>query len=115
MKCPLSTGTKNGMLTLGLPIVLTFINAREIGRVTGAQNESVYRAIIDALIEGKNAKVPIASFDRLLRIGAEILVGLVGYSTGNWFVLGLGGLIAFLGIYDRCPVWTILTNFIRWD
>ncbi|MBL6982480.1 MAG: thioredoxin fold domain-containing protein [Anaerolineales bacterium] len=96
----------------GIPTVLTFYNGKEVGRVTGVKNEAGYRAMFNALVEGKNVKLPIAPFERMLRLGAGILLGVVGYSTNNWLVLGIGGLIAFLGVYDRCPVWTALTDMI---
>jgi hypothetical protein len=49
----------------------------------------------------------------MLRLGAGMLLAAVGFSTGNWLVLGIGGVIAFLGIYDRCPIWRALTNMLR--
>ncbi len=98
---------------LGIPTVLAFQNGKEVGRVTGMQDESGYRAIFDALVEGKEIKGSIPPFDRLLRIGAGVLFGIVGFSTGNWLVLGLGGLIAFWGVHDRCPIWAAIKGRIR--
>ena len=28
---------------------------------------------------------------------------IIGASSGNWLVLGIGAVIAFLGVYDRLP------------
>ncbi len=98
---------------IGIPTVLTLRNGTVIGRVTGAQSEVNYRAMFEALAEGKEVKIPIAPFDRMLRLGAGMLLAAVGFSTGNWLVLGIGGIIAFLGIYDRCPIWRALTNMLR--
>jgi thioredoxin 1 len=97
----------------GIPTVLAIRDGKVVGRVTGAQNEAGYRAMFEALAEGREVKIPIAPFDRMLRLGAGALLVAVGFSTGNWFVLGIGGIIAFLGIYDRCPIWRALTNMLR--
>ena len=98
---------------IGIPTVLTLHNGKVNGRVTGAHSEVNYRAMFEALAEGKEVKIPIAPFDRMLRLGAGMLLAAVGFSTGNWLVLGIGGIIAFLGIYDRCPIWRALTNMLR--
>lgn len=98
---------------IGIPTVLTLRNGKVTGRVTGAQNEASYRAMFEGLAEGKEVKIPIAPFDRMLRLGAGALLATVGMSTGNWLVLSIGGIIAFLGIYDRCPIWRALTGMLR--
>ncbi len=98
---------------IGIPTVLTLRNGKVNSRVTGTQSEVNYRAMFEALAEGKEVKIPIAPFDRMLRLGAGMLLAAVGFSTGNWLVLGIGGIIAFLGIYDRCPIWRALTNMLR--
>ncbi len=98
---------------LGIPTVLALRDGREVARVTGAQNESNYRAMFDALASGKEVKIPMAPFDRLLRLGAGTLLVAVGSFTGNWLVAGIGGLLAFLGVYDRCPVWNAITGMLK--
>lgn len=97
---------------IGIPTVLTIRNGEVVGRVTGAQNEAGYRAMFDALAEGKEVKVPMSAFDRMLRLGAGALLVMVGISTSNWLVWGIGGIVAFLGVYDRCPIWRALTGLI---
>ena len=94
----------------GIPTVLAFRQGEVVGRVTGVQNEAGYRAIFDALVSGKEFKVSLTSFDRLLRLGAGALLMMVGGSTGNWLVAGVGGIVAFLGVYDRCPLWRAFTG-----
>ena len=98
---------------IGIPTVLAIRNGESTGRLTGAQNESVYRAMFDALAEGKEVKIPISPVDRTLRLGAGMLLAMFGISSGNWLVLGIGAVIAFLGIYDRCPIWQAITGMIR--
>ncbi len=97
----------------GIPTVITIRNGREVGRVTGIQDEAGYRALFEALAEGREIKVSLTSFDRSLRLGAGVLFLIIGISTGNWFVAGVGGIIAFMGIYDRCPLWKAITGLIK--
>jgi thioredoxin 1 len=98
---------------LGIPTVLAFQSGAEASRVTGAQSESHYRAIFEALARGEAVKASVPSFERMLRLGAGLLLVVVGISTGSWLVTGLGGLLAFLGVYDRCPVWKAITGTLR--
>lgn len=97
---------------IGIPTVLTIRNGEVVGRVTGAQNETSYRAMFEALAEGKEVRVPISAFDRMLRLGTGALLAMIGMSTGNWLALFIGGIVAFLGIYDRCPIWRALIKLI---
>ncbi len=97
----------------GIPTVLTLRNGKEVGRVTGAQNEENFRTMFEALAEGKEVKVSLVQFDRMLRLGAGALFVIVGISTHNWIVAGIGGMIAFMGIYDRCPIWNAVTGMFK--
>jgi len=98
---------------MGIPTVLTIRDGEAIGRVTGAQNESVYRSMFDALAEGKEVRVPLSPFDRMFRLGAGALLVMYGVSNGNWLVLGIGAVVAFLGVYDRCQIWHALTGMLK--
>jgi len=97
---------------IGIPTVLTFRNGEMVGRVTGAQKESSYRALFESLAEGKEIQIPISPLDRTLRLGAGAALVAYGLSSSNWLVLGIGAIVAFLGVYDRCPIWRAVTNLI---
>lgn len=97
----------------GIPTVITLRNGKEVGRVTGAQTEGNYRTMFEALAEGKEVKVPLTQFDRMLRLGAGGLFIMVGISTNSWLIAGVGGILAFMGIYDRCPIWQALTGIFK--
>jgi thiol-disulfide isomerase/thioredoxin len=94
----------------GIPTVLALRNGDVVGRVTGAQNESGYRLMFAGLAEGGEVKIPISSFDRFLRLGAGMVFVIVGISTGSWLAVGVGGLLAFFSVSDRCPVWRAITG-----
>ena len=97
----------------GIPTVLTIRGGKEVGRVTGAQNEAGYRAMFEALSKGVEVKTPLTNFDRMLRLGGGGLFIMIGISTGNWIVAGIGGILAFMGIYDRCPIWNAITGIFK--
>lgn len=97
----------------GIPTVLTIRDGNVVGRVTGTQNEAAYRAMFQALAEGGEVKVPISAFNRLLRLGAGVLLIITSISAGYWLLAGIGGIVAFLGVYDRCPVWAAITRRLR--
>lgn len=94
---------------MGIPAVLAFHNGKAVARLSGAQSEAGYRHLFEALAEGKEIKNEIAPFERLTRLGAGALLVMFGFSSDNWWVIGLGIIIAFMGIYDRCPVWQAVT------
>ncbi len=97
----------------GIPTVITIRSGKEIGRVTGAQNEAGYRAMFEALSKGGEVKIPLTYCDRMLRLGGGGLFIMIGISTGNWIVAGIGGILAFMGIYDRCPIWNAIAGIFK--
>lgn len=97
----------------GIPTVITIHNGKEVNRLTGAQNEAGYRSVFDALAEGREVRVALTQFDRMLRLGAGGLFVMVGVATNNWIVAGIGGVLAFMGMYDRCPIWNAITGMLR--
>lgn len=98
---------------LGILTVVTLRNGEEVGRATGAQTEESYRRMFAALAAGEAVKAPLVPFDRILRLGGGALFVIVGISTQSWIVAGLGGVIAFMGIYDRCPIFNTITGMFR--
>jgi len=69
--------------------------------------------MFEALSEGREIMVPITQFNRMLRFGAGALFMIVGISTHNRILGGIGGVIAFMGIYDRCPIWKAVTGYFK--
>ncbi len=97
----------------GIPTVITLKNGKEVGRVTGTQTEKNYRSMFEALAEGREVKIPLTPFDRMLRLGAGTAIALIGISNGNWFVAVIGGILTFMGFYDRCPLWSALMGMLK--
>jgi len=101
------------MLNESIPTVVTLRNGKEVGRVTGVQNETNYRTLFKALSEGREIQVPITQFDRLLRLGAGALFIIVGISANAWILDSISSAIAFTGMYDRCPIWKAVTGHFK--
>jgi thioredoxin 1 len=97
----------------GIPTVLTFRDGKEVARVAGAQTQSNYRLIFDSLATGREIKVPLTQFARLFRLGMGAVFVITGLSTSSWILGGIGAVIAFTGIYDRCPIWKAITGLFK--
>ena len=97
----------------GIPTVISIRDGKEVGRVTGAQREAGYRSMFQSLASGGEVKVPLTPFDRVLRLGAGGAFIVIGTITSNWLVLGIGGILAFMGVYDRCPIWHAVTGMLK--
>lgn len=90
---------------LGVPTVLSFQKGQLVGRITGAQDEANYRRIFEAALQGEVPQLQLARFDRILRLGAGVLLIGAALLTDAWPLALLGGFLGFLGLYDRCPLW----------
>jgi thioredoxin 1 len=97
----------------GIPTVMAFKNGKVAGKVVGARDEAGFRAMFEALATGNEVKVPMRQFDRTLRLTAGAIIAIIGIITHYWVVVAAGGLIAFLGIYDRCPIWAAITRSFK--
>jgi thioredoxin 1 len=98
---------------LAIPTIVTLRSGKETGRITGAQNEANYRAVFEALSAGGEIKTSLTDFDRMLRLGAGALFIMVSISTHNWMAGGIGSVLFFMGMYDRCPIWKTVTGFFK--
>lgn len=98
---------------LGIPTVLAFREGKLAARLTGAQSEANYRQMFTALSEGQEVKVTQAPANRMLRLGAGLILIMLGLSNQNGWLLAIGGLVTFSGVYDRCPIWQALTSKLQ--
>lgn len=98
----------------GIPTVLLYRDGKQIGRYTGAQSRENFRAMFEALASGESSvQIALRPLDRVFRIGAGTIIAIVGINGGNWLLIALGALLAFLGVYDRCPIWRAVTGWWR--
>ena len=97
----------------GIPTVIAFRDGKIASRITGARDEAGYRAMFDGLSQGEKIKIPLRPFDRVIRLGIGLVLIIISVATQFWLLAGVGALLAFLGIYDRCPVWAAITRMFR--
>lgn len=95
----------------GIPTVMATRSGVILKKYTGAQSRENYRKIFEALANGEEpVTVAMSMFDRFIRLLLGTLLAVMGLQTDTWLLIAAGGLIAFLGIYDRCPIWRAITS-----
>ena len=97
----------------GIPTVLFLQDGQIVGKITGARTENAYREMFEALASGQQIRTPISPFDRFLRLGIGTVTVIFALQASTWWLLALGLLILFSGVYDRCPIWKAITGYIK--
>ncbi len=97
----------------GIPTVLLMQDGEIAGRFTGAQREDAYRRMFESLASGQTIQIPISPLDRLLRLGIGTAAVLFALQSSTWWLLALGLVILFTGVYDRCPIWKAITGYFK--
>jgi thioredoxin 1 len=97
----------------GIPTVIAFRDGNLVERVIGAQGEARFRSRFESLSQGKKVKASMTPLNRVLLMVAGALLVVYGIISGYWFLAVAGGFVAFLGVYDRCPVWAALTRRLK--
>ncbi len=96
-----------------IPTVLCIQDGKITARIAGAQREDAYRQMFEALVTGHAMQIPISPANRLLRLGIGSLTVIFAFQTSTWWMLPLGLLILFTGVYDRCPIWKAISAYFR--
>ncbi len=114
---PINSDEHQGLLQelkiYGIPTVLLVQDGEVAGRYTGAQREDAYRQMFAALANGGTLQILISPIDRLLRLGIGTATVIFALQASTWWLLPLGLLILFSGVYDRCPIWKAITGYFK--
>jgi len=102
----------------GIPTLIAYHDGQEVGRRTGAASATVLSSLFESALTGvkpeRNGPAPV---DRLLRLGAGLaLVGLAvltGLSGVSLLLAGLGAVILFMAVYDRCPIYRMVSTRLK--
>ena len=102
----------------GIPTLIAFNGGEEVSRRTGAASAGVLATLFEAAISGvKPASRGPAPLERLFRfLSGAILIALayIGSLSGWYLILaGIGGLIMFSAVYDRCPIYRAISTRIQ--
>ncbi|GAB4531038.1 MAG: hypothetical protein Fur0018_18660 [Anaerolineales bacterium] len=96
---------------IGIPTVAVYRSGNEITRRTGAQPEPALRELFEMAAGTRaDSSAPFLSrSERILRTGTGLILVILGlFAAHSWILAGIGALIAFSGVYDRCPLWRAL-------
>ena len=95
---------------LSIPTLLIVDDKKEISRIMGAQSPENYHRLFASLAAGEGANtLPISNRDRFIRLGAGTALAIIAWMYAQWWLLPIGLLVMFWGIYDRCPIWQAIT------
>jgi thioredoxin len=102
----------------GIPTVIAFHGREEVARLVGAAPVKDLRSLFVGALSGiMPTQVYQAPVQRILRLGVGlvliILVLLLGLSGIKWLLAGLGALIMFSAVYDRCPIYRMVSTRLR--
>ena len=102
----------------GIPTLVAFHQGEEVSRRTGAASQEMLATLFEAALSGeKPVQVGPASLDRFLRLlaGAALFVLAIVNNFAGWYLLlaGVGGMVAFSAIYDRCPIYKAVTGRLK--
>jgi thioredoxin len=96
----------------GIPTLIGFEHGKEVVRYVGVKPRNQLKSLFEALSTGSvpNAN-GLSSWDRFIRLVAgSIVVGIGWVNNHSWLLLALGAILLFSAIYDRCPVWKVITT-----
>ena len=114
---PVNADEQQGLLqelkVYAIPTVLLVQDGKISARFTGAQREANYRRMFEALANGETPQASISPIDRLLRLGIGTATLVFAIQSTTWWLLPLGLLILFTGVYDRCPIWKAITGYFK--
>jgi thioredoxin 1 len=102
----------------GIPTLVAFHTGQEIGRRTGVVSARELHTLLEAALSGNRpVRVEPAPVNRILRLGVGLalvsLAVLSGMSVVSWLLAGIGGLIMFTGVYDRCPIYRMVSMRLK--
>jgi len=102
----------------GIPTLVAFRDGQEVMRKTGAASAGVLAGLFEAALSGeKPVQRGPRPVDRALRLGIGAamlaLAAMNGLSRWDLVFIGLGGVVMFSAVYDRCPVWQALVPRLK--
>jgi len=95
----------------GVPTLIGYHNGEEIARYLGVKPKSELRSLFESLSIGEIPKSErLLNWDRMIRLMTGTLVaGAAWINHSHWSILGIGALVVFSTVYDRCPIWKAIT------
>ncbi len=103
---------------IGIPTLIAFREGREVARHIGAASATVLAGLFESALTGrKPERSGPAAVDRVLRLVAGLALVVLAFMSGlpvlQWGVAGLGALVMFTAVYDRCPIYRMVSGNLR--
>jgi thioredoxin 1 len=97
-----------------IPTVLVYQDGKQVYRRSGAQPADAIDGLFSSLASGAAIHAAPAPFDRLLRSTAGLVTAGIGVASDvNLWLIGLGGVLLFSAVYDRCPIYRAVSSRIK--
>ena len=101
----------------GIPTLVGFKAGQEVARQAGVGSPQALSALFEAALSGEKPANPgLGLTERLLRLATGAALVLLAYTGGfsgfNLVLAGIGGLVMFSAVHDRCPVWKAIKSFV---
>jgi thioredoxin 1 len=102
----------------GIPTLIAYHEGQEVDRRTGAASAIVLSPLFESALSGNKPERndPMLA-DRFLRLGAGFaLIGIAilsGFSGAGLLLAGLGAVIMFTAVYDRCPIYRMVSTRLK--
>jgi thioredoxin len=102
----------------GIPTLVAFNQGQEVSRRTGAASQETLATLFEAALSGeKPVQVGPAPLDRILRLlaGSVLFVLAMVNNFAGWYLplAGIGVVIAFSAVYDRCPIYKAVSGQLK--
>jgi len=95
---------------MGVPTLLIKDGEQQLSRITGARSADNYRRLFESLASGQApVKMTPSKLDRFMRLGAGATLALFAWNFSIWWLLPIGLVVMFTGVYDRCPIWQAIS------
>ena len=99
----------------GIPTLILYHQGEELLRRTGAQSRPALETLFSAAhAGGANAELGLSNSDRVIRLMAGVGLLMVALLSGpSWILTLAGSLILFSAVYDRCPIWRLVSTRLK--
>ncbi len=102
----------------GIPTLIAYRDGQEVGRHTGAASTRKLAALFESALTGTKPEQTGPELpDRFIRMGAGLalasLAVLRGLSGTGLLAAGVGAVIMFTGVYDRCPIYRMVSTRLK--
>ncbi len=98
-----------------IPTMIAYKDGKELFRKTGSQNleslRSIFESALNEILEVKSGISPMTRFLRVISGFGLIAIGIL--NGINWLLILGGALIAFWGVYDRCPIYNSIKTWFK--